>query len=146
MLDLYKIAKEFRMAIETALKDGEIKEMQGFPVGRCAYASELLQRYLIEQYEFFTWYMSGEYGNGETGESHAWIETQDHSVVIDITGDQYKNKKPKFTEPVYVGSREDGFHDKFRLHKPVTYIREKDPFGKYREFDRRYEAVLNHLK
>lgn len=39
--------------------------------------------------------------------------------MIDITGDQYKNKKLKFTEPVYNGPRADGFHDKFELDEPL---------------------------
>lgn len=64
MPNLYEIATSFRAAIEAALKAGSIKEMRGFPVGRCAYASNLLQRYLIEQYDYFTWYMSREYGYG----------------------------------------------------------------------------------
>ena len=145
MPDLYEIAKAFRAAIEAAVGAGEIREMRSFPCGCCSYASDLLQRYLIEQYEFFTWYMSGEYGNGEDGESHAWLETQDHNVVIDITGDQYKYKKLRFTEPVYVGPRDDGFHDKFKLHEPVAYSRVEDPFGRNRDFDRRYEAVLRYL-
>ena len=146
MLDLYEIATVFREAIEAALKAGEIREMHSFPCGCCSYASDLLQRYLIEQYEFFTWYMSGEYGYGADGESHAWLETQDHRVVIDITGDQYKYKKLKFTEPVYIGARTDGFHDKFKLHEPVAYCRVEDPFGsRNRDFDKRYEAVLRYL-
>ena len=84
------------------------------------YASDLLQRYLIEQYGFFTWYMSGRYGYGWDAESHAWLETEDR-LVIDITGDQYDFKKMKFTEPVYIGSRTDGFHDKFELDESVEY-------------------------
>lgn len=129
------------------MEAGEIREMRSFPCGCCSYASDLLQRYLIEQYEYLTWYMSGEFGYGEDGESHAWLETQDHSVVIDITGDQYKWKKLRFTEPVYVGTRFDGFHDKFQLHDPVAYSRTEDPFsGRNRDFDRRYEAVLRYLR
>ena len=49
MPDLYEIAKAFRAAIEAALKVGEIKEMRSFPCGCCSYASDLLQRYLVEQ-------------------------------------------------------------------------------------------------
>lgn len=90
--------------------------------------------------------MSGEFEFGEDGESHAWLETQDHSTVIDITGDQYKYKRLKFTEPVYVGTRDNGFHDKFKLHEPVAYCRGEDPFGgRNRDFDRRYETVLRYL-
>lgn len=145
MPDLYEIAVAFRAAIEEAIRAGEIREMLSFPTGCCTYASDLLQRYLIERYDFFTWYMSGRYEYGWDGESHAWLETQE-GTIIDITGDQYKNKKLKFTEPVYVGPRTDGFHNKFKLDEPVAYSKDEDPFGRNREFDRRYEAVIRHLR
>ncbi len=145
MGDLYEIASAFRTAIEKAVKAGEIREMDTFPSGCCSFASDLLQRYLIEQYDFFTWYMSGRYGYGENVESHAWLETQDE-VLIDITGDQYKYKKLMFTEPVYIGPRADGFHDQFEMDTPVAYSRSEDPFGRNREFDRRYETVIRHLQ
>ena len=101
MIDYKKMAERFRNAIEEAVKAGEIKEMKGFPVGCCSYASDLLQRFFVE-HNIFTWYVSGEYGDASTWESHAWLETQD-GIVIDITGDKYKNKELNFTEPVYVG-------------------------------------------
>lgn len=147
MNDLYEIATAFRTAIEEAVRAGEIREMVSFPVGCCSFASDLLQRYLIDQFDYFTWYMSGTYGYGWNGESHAWLETQDHSLVIDISGDQYKNnKKLKFTVPTYIGPRADGFHDKFKLDEPVPYSRDDDPFVRNRDFDRRYEAVIRHMK
>lgn len=145
MPDLYEIATAFRAAIEEAVRAGELRELNSFPRGCCSYASDLLQRYLIEQYGFFTWYMSGRYGYGWDAESHAWLETK-VGIVIDITGDQYALKKLKFTIPVYIGPRADGFHDKFELDEPVTYSRSEDPFGRNREFDRRYEAVIRHLR
>ena len=142
--DLFEIASAFRTAIDDAVRAGEIREMMSFPRGCCSFASDLLQRYLIEEYGLFTFYMSGRYGYGEEGESHAWLETE-NGTVIDITGDQYKYNKLKFVEPVYIGSRADGFHDKFELDEPVVYFRDEDPFGRNREFDRRYAAVLKHL-
>lgn len=145
MRNLFEIATAFRAAIEEAVRTGELRELNTFPRGCCSYASDLLQRYLIEQYGFFTWYMSGRYGYGWNGESHAWLETQD-GIVIDITGDQYKNKKLKFTEPVYIGPRADGFHDKFELDEPVAYSRVEDPLGRNRDFDRRYETVIRYLR
>ena len=145
-MNLFEIASAFRTAIEEAVRCGEIRELAAFPVGCCSFASDLLQRYLIEKYDFFTWYMSGQYGHGWDGESHAWLETYDHRTVIDITGDQYRYKELKFTEPVYIGPREDGFHDAFRLDEPVPYTRDDDPFGQNREFDKRYEVIIRHLK
>lgn len=86
MSELYEIANRFRSAIESAVRAGEIKEMCSFPNGCCSFASDLLQRFLFEECDIFTWYMSGSYGCGWTGESHAWLETMDE-IVIDITGD-----------------------------------------------------------
>ena len=132
------------MAIEEAVRAGEIKEMATFPRGCCSFASDLLQRYLIEQYNFFTWYISGQYGYGWDAESHAWLETKD-GIVIDITGDQYAFKKLKFTKPVYVGPRLDGFHDKFGLDEPIAYSRSESLINQNMGFDQRYKAVIQHL-
>ena len=145
MKDLFKIVSTFRMAIEEAVSAGEIHEMKSFPTGCCSYASDLLHRYLLEQYGIFTLYISGRYGYGWHGESHAWLETQD-GTVIDITGDQYRNKELNYTKPVYVGPRVDGFHDRFELDAPTTPIRNEDPFVRNREFDHRYETVIKYLR
>lgn len=143
---LYEIAKSFREAIERAIKFGDLTEidMQKFPVGCCSYASDLLQRYLIEQ-GFFTWYISGNYGCGWESESHAWLETED-AIVIDITGDQYEDKELNFTQSVYVGPREDGFHDQFSLEAPVAYQVDNDPYGRNEKLDKLYKAVLRNMR
>ena len=141
---IYDIASSFRDAIQSAVQAGELREMASFPHGCCTYASDLLQRYLLEQ-GIVTWYLSGQYDYGWKAESHAWLETED-GMVIDITGDQYRYKNLKFTDPVYVGVRNDGFHDKFILDEPVAYSVSDDQFGQNTEFNRRYEAVLRHIK
>ena len=139
---LFEMASSFRKAIEDAIDSGNLHEVNflGFPVGCCTYASDLLQRYLFEN-GIVTIQMSGEYGNGWTGESHAWLETLD-GIVIDITGDQYKNKSLKFTIPVYVGTRFDGFHNRFVLNEPYEY----DPYRQDRSFENRYNTVLDYLR
>ncbi len=141
--NVYGIAYAFRSAIQKAVREGAIREMQSFPRGCCRYASDLLQRYLFEQ-GIPTWSVSGRYGYGRKAESHAWLENEE-GIVIDITGDQYKFKKLKFSEPVYVGVRSDGFHDKFILDEPLAYSINDDPFGQNETFDRRYESVLQHM-
>lgn len=119
MLDLFREASAFREAIQTAINCGDITEtnLRKFPFGCCGYASDLLQRYLFE-IGVSTLYYSGQYGFGWTAENHAWLETSD-GTVIDITGDQFADKVPSFACPVYVGPRENGFHDQFVLNKPV---------------------------
>ena len=139
---LFEMASSFRKAIIDAIDSGSLHEVNllCFPDGCCTYASDLLQRYLFEN-SIVTTQMSGTYGNGWTGESHAWLETLD-GIVIDITGDQYKNKSLKFTIPVYVGTRFDGFHDRFVLNEPYEYDADRQD----QSFENRYNIVLNHLR
>lgn len=139
---LFEMSSSFRKAMEDAIDSGNLHDVNllGFPNGCCTYASDLLQRYLFEN-GIVTIQMSGEYGNGWTAESHAWLETLD-GIVIDITGDQYKNKSLKFTIPVYVGTRFDGFHDRFDLHEPDEY----DPYRQDQSFEKCYNIILNYLR
>ena len=66
-------------------------------------------------------------------------------MLIDITGDQYKYKKLMFTDPVYVGPRNDGFHNRFELDKPIAYQIVDDTLGENHAFDRCYQAVMRHM-
>jgi len=61
MSELFHIASAFRTAIEEAVRGGEIREMRSFPTGCCSFAADLLQRYLFEECDLFTWYMSGKW-------------------------------------------------------------------------------------
>ena len=144
MQNLYKTASSFRRAIEDAVRCGELSEMMTFPRGCCGHASNLLQRYFWEK-KIFTWYVSGQYGYGWNGINHAWLETQD-GIVVDITGDQFKGNVLEFCEPVYVGGRNDGFHDKFILDKPIAYQISSDPLEQDRKFDKRYEIVKKYMR
>lgn len=120
MPDYYGIARSVRNAIEGAVRNGEpLPELARFPHGCCSFASDILQRYFCD-HNIFTWYISGSYGYGWTKETHAWLETED-GTVIDITGDQYRDKKPQFTVPVYVGPKNDGFHEKFKEEVKTLY-------------------------
>lgn len=141
---IYDIASTFRAAIQNAVQAGKIREMATFPRGCCSYASDLLQRYLFEQ-GIITYYISGQYGSGWEAESHAWLETED-GIIIDITGDQYKYNELSISEPVYVGVRTDGFHDKIKLDEPVAYSPREEPFVSKIDFNRRYETVLRYIK
>ena len=146
MTDLYETASIFRAAIQEAIKCGDITDinMRNFPSGACGYASELLQRYLWEK-GVYTLYISGQYGHGWRAQNHAWLETRDR-IVIDITGDQFSNRDPCFSIPVYVGPRKNGFHDMFVTDKPVVYHKNDDPLSSNRKSEERYNAILRHLK
>ena len=118
--------------------------MRDFPSGACGYASELLQRYLWEK-GVFTLYVSGQYGHGWSAQNHAWLETRE-GTVIDITGDQFKYKTPRFTDPVYVGPRENGFHNMFDRGEPAFYRKDTDSICDDTRLDDRYRAVIKHLR
>ena len=116
--------------------------MSSFPFGCCSYASNLLNKHLM-QYGINTVFVSGRYGYGPDGEKHEWLETDD-GIVIDITGDQYKYKQLKFVEPVWVWTRKNGFHDKFELDEPIPYLIDEDLYVSYSDFDRRYDSIMRY--
>lgn len=146
MPDLYEIAMHFRASIEESRIHENLTALEKFPAGCCSYASSLLQQYLIEEYQIHTVYMSGRFDADETQESHAWLETKD-GIVIDITGDQYKyNAELEYDKSVYVGPREDGFHDRFVLDEPVCFSKEQDPFGVKSEYEKLYEIVIKYCQ
>lgn len=147
---VYEIAVSFRAAIESALKNGDINDsnMRSFPNGCCSYASDMLQKYLFEEKNISTYYVSGYYGFGWDAESHAWLEMSDNTV-IDITGDQYKyNENIHFDKAVYVGKRKNGFHEKFVLDErvPYQYITETLMNGVRRQkIDAIYKSLLQYI-
>ena len=105
----------------------------------------MLSRHYLYENGIITFYVSGSYGYGwDNSESHTWLETE-NKTVIDITGDQYRNKKLRFTEPVYVGTRNNGFHDQFNLDDPVPY-QKWEPYGIGKKKEEMYYAILRHLE
>ena len=148
-IDLFGTAKSFRTAIEETIRKDKIYyyNLRFFPQGCCTYVSDLLQRYLVEKFEFYTWLMSGEFEKENDFESHAWLETPDHNTVIDISGDQYRNNKYlSFDQPVYVGTRIDGFHDKFVLREPIAFTKANDPLWIDRKKESQYQAIVKRIR
>lgn len=121
--DIRYLAEIFRCAIEKykSIANPRTILLRSFPKGNCTLASSLLQRFLYEK-GIYTYLVNGIAGYGEKGESHAWLITEDE-IVIDITGDQYKNRTNEFKYeiPVFVGPK-DAFHKLFiiDLKEPYT--------------------------
>ena len=90
---------QFRVAIESAIKDGSIHlvSFRRFPRGSCGDACDLLARYLAENGVRMT-EVVGAYRQGtlEEWQSHAGL-VDDAGFVVDITGDQFKN------DPIFLG-------------------------------------------
>lgn len=117
MKDINHLTKQFRNAIELARNAGDFDEDSSFwkfPRGCCGDTSDLLAQYLMNN-GIKTYYVCGTYRQGsfEDIQSHAWLMTDDQKI-IDITGDQFKDK-PEFLyydRPIYIGL-EDDFHKLF---------------------------------
>jgi hypothetical protein len=152
-IKIHELATRFRNAIERSISEGAFyddPDFNGFPSGRCGYTSELLAKWLHEN-GLETLYMSGQYGYGWEGQSHAWLETYD-GIVIDITRDQFKDRHDVLysNDKVYV-DEQDSFRNAFKLDPPVPgYEDSRQPewMGEtklQRDFKRRYKILLQYL-
>lgn len=128
----------FREAMDRCYNAGGFAKdvaFRKFPYGCCGDTSDMLGQYLLEK-GIQTWYVCGtHYPTDGTDEenyygirSHAWITTADPRRtkkynIIDITGDQFKNKDEYgfFNQKVFVGELSD-FHKLFEVE--VRGIRE----------------------
>ena len=107
---IIRLAVQFRDAIDAARDAGEFKgdfSFNSFPRGCCGDASDLLAQFLLEN-GIKTYYVCGTYRNGSFDgiQSHAWLKTE-NNVIVDITGDQFKNNPTlmNYDKPVYVGGK-----------------------------------------
>ena len=89
-----QLASEFRHALEITMSKGEYGRLtlfSHFPKGCCAYTSDLLAEYLMEngmQRERIQ-LLSGSANEGY--DTHCWLMI-DNMFYLDITGDQFSNK------------------------------------------------------
>lgn len=97
-----------------------------------------------------TYYVCGYYGQGDFGavQSHAWLITED-GIVIDITGDQFENKKQfyNYNIPVYVGESDD-FYELFEVAS--RDVRKSVPLDQISCLDRNrlpdlYRMIVEHI-
>ena len=150
--ELKKIAMQFRKAVEKAIQTEEIIDynLVNFPKGCCSFVSDYLQRYLYEQ-GIESLYVSGEYGSGWKGDSHAWLVAYE-DIIVDITGDQYQDNGGElfYDIQVYVGE-EDEFHKLFKHNgSPMTYL-EKEINGSRSSHlkeknNKNYNIILKYIQ
>lgn len=114
------LASKFRNAINSAISAGEFNDnfpFNHFPLGCCGEASDLLSHFLLENdvitHDVFGNYI---YDSNKSFQHHAWLITDDDNIIIDITGDQFKDNPffLKYDKKVYVGL-EDDFHKLFEI-------------------------------
>jgi hypothetical protein len=105
---IYDLSFQFRKAMELAYAHNEfntIPELRRFPTGSCGITSCLLGEYLMEHGISTTYINRTYYGNTSfDSQSHTWLQT-DRNLIIDITGDQFKNNSllMNYSTSVYVG-------------------------------------------
>ena len=106
--NLFKLASTFRNAIDKAYAAKEfdnVPPFDRFPYGCCGLISHLLAEFL-QNIDIKTFYVSGcrYFQNPWHFQSHAWLKTE-NDIMIDITGDQFKNNNDfdYYSVPVYVG-------------------------------------------
>lgn len=136
MNKVYKLAKEFRNAIEDAKANGEFEKdtrFRQFPSGCCDDTCDLLAQYLLE-HGIKTHQVVGGYRDGiaENNTGHAWLIKG--RIIIDITGDQFRYDSNffYFNESVYVG-KENDFYRLFEIDR------------NYENFDIKSNARLRNL-
>lgn len=103
------LACDFRKAIDEAKENNEPEIFfRKFPNGQCGHTSDILAQYFIDNNIGPITYVNGTYysdinDDPDDRQAHTWLIVD--GLVIDITGDQFRNrKKPlKYDVPVYVG-------------------------------------------
>lgn len=123
-MELLKLAVNYRNAIEIALNNNEldfIPLFDNFPKGSCGITCDLLGEYLLRN-GYATKYVCGtKYGNTPfDSQSHAWLLY--NNIIIDITGDQFKNNSKYLynNNKVYVG-KENDFYKLFNIEDRRIY-------------------------
>ena len=150
--ELSQLATQFRNAIDRAHALEEFKDelfFKSFPRGCCGDATDLIGQFLLEHgWESNYVYGSYYYDNPEmNSQSHAWLRVE--GLVVDITGDQFKNHEEflNFNHPVYVG-KPGKFHKLFRVEeRNVHTFPGIDGYGDmtFNRLSKLYTIICQHI-
>lgn len=141
---IHEIATKFRNGIDAVVKYGEFEFdgwLEYFPRGCCDIVSELLGWYLLTEYDIKSFIAGGKYRD----DTHSWIVLED-GIIIDITGDQYKNRRSKiqYNKTVYVGNP-DEFHRLFIPHETIEVTSKMWIKGNYRNKEEYYKKIVYYV-
>lgn len=106
--ELERVALACRIGL-MSLVDAKGSTFNGFPVGACGVASDIVGRVVWETLQYEGEYVCGtRHSKLSNGTTHAWFEVED--FIIDITYDQFQA-----TGLIdWVFDRNDGWHTEFR--------------------------------
>ena len=133
MDELFRLASQFRKALDDAWENGEFFNdirFRKFPSGCCDDTCDLLGKYL-DEHGYPTQQVLSTYRDGafEDITGHAWL-LYEGAIIIDITGDQFGEP------PVYVGYMD-------RLHKQFDFISAYEHDGLFsEELIELYEIIM----
>ena len=131
---ILKLSEQFRNAMDEAKQNGVFTNHSPlccFPRGCCTVASTLLAQFLLE-HGIKTFEIRGIADDGSTcGQPHEWLITED-DIMIDITGDQFRNNNKflNYDQPVFVGI-EDDLHKMFVIESDIIENRGLDSYSNW---------------
>lgn len=151
MKTMEELIHHFRNAIDIAKENDEFVNIQPFaifPKGCCDVTCDLLGHYLLT-YGIETYQVNGQFWSDKDGYSlnHVWLLTTD-GIVIDITGDQFKNDSTYFnySKRVHIGE-EDNLHRLFierRFEEENTTL-DGEPNVRRNMLNQAYQKILKYI-
>ena len=158
-MDIERIAffvTKFRNAIDEAIRNGETSPwlymafFDKFPLGCCGLTSDMLAEYLLEN-GIKTKYVSGiayedvDWDYDHSNRSHAWL-LYDDTVIIDITGDQFKYSEHFYfnDDRVYVGNG-NKFYDLFKYNEKRD-VHDIYPLALGIDEQRIYRIIMKYIR
>lgn len=152
MENIKNLVFRFRNAIDCAKENGETDSMrffEKFPTGCCGETSDFLGHFLLE-HGIQTSYICRScppQNEEENSQHHAWLLFKDN-IIIDITGDQFKDEKNflNYNLPIYIGLTDD-FHNLFTyedIKRKSVFLNELNTINDYMFFDV-YNKITKYL-
>ncbi len=148
--NIEKLAKEFRIAIEKAIDNGERGFFfDTFPKGQCGNACDLLAHYFLSNGVKYIQYVCGTFRNDNMydTQSHVWLIINEN-ILVDITGDQFKyyDMPLKNETPVHVGEMTDYYKQFDVMSCDIhTHTGLQPEWFNYRDLLAWYKTILKYL-
>lgn len=147
--ELETLIFNFRKAIEAAKENNEAGEFfRKFPVGQCGNTSDILAQYLIDNGIGPITYVNGTYYGDDYDDrwAHTWLVV--NGFVIDITGDQFKDKAEplKNDVPIYIGPMTE-YYRLFEIGPggKCEHLGLDPTWSNYHELKDWYKTILKYL-
>lgn len=148
---LEELVYRFREVMENTRNNGDFRNISPFhifPKGCCDLTCDLLAHYLAN-YDIETYQVNGQCWDEyeECPQNHVWLVLSKSDLIIDITGDQFKNNPffYNFDKKVHIGT-EENMHKKFtkRANESNTSLEGIDTVRR-NTLNRAYDIIKKQL-